>query len=144
MGKENFYYITVNGIKKELSNRLSKLYEESPCNTKSALMLYVIEKGLDAIDAQKEIDSGKEVAKLSSSLERIEERQKQLIVEIARLSKTIEENRIVQAQTRNVSVEIAKSIGVASETEMQIGKYDDLPGYLVEKIDLMENVYSNA
>ncbi len=144
MGKENFYYITVNGIKKELSNRLSKLYEESPCNTKSALMLYVIEKGLDAIDAQKEIDSGKEVAKLSSSLERIEERQKQLIVEIARLSKTIEENRIVQAQTRNVSVEIAKSIGVVSETEMQIGKYDDLPGYLVEKIDLMENVYSNA
>ena len=77
-------------------------------------------------------------------MERIEERQKQLIVEIARLSKTIEENRIVQAQTRNVSVEIAKSIGVVSETEMQIGKYDDLPGYLVEKIDLMENVYSNA
>ena len=144
MGKENFYYITVNGIKKELSNRLSKLYEESPCNTKSALMLYVIEKGLDAIDAQKEIDSGKEVAKLSSSLERIEERQKQLIVEIARLSKTIEENRIVQAQTRNVSVEIAKSIGVVSETEMQIGKYDVLPGYLIEKIDLMENAYNNA
>ena len=102
MGKENFYYITVNGVKKELSNRLSKLYEESPCNTKSALMLYVIEKGLDAIDAQKEIDSGKEVAKLSSSLERIEERQKQLIAEIARFSKIIEENRIVHAQTRNV------------------------------------------
>ena len=44
MGKENFYYITVNGVKKELSDRLTKLYEESPCNTKSALMLYVIEK----------------------------------------------------------------------------------------------------
>ena len=120
MGKENFYYITVNGVRKELSDRLTKLYEESSYNTKSALMLYVIEKGLDAIDAQKEVKSKKELFSLSKRLERIEERQRQLFSEISKASKTIEEDRIIHTQTRNVSVEIAKSIGVVSDTDMGI------------------------
>ena len=144
MGKENFYYITVNGVKKELSDRLTKLYEESPCNTKSALMLYVIEKGLDAIDAQKEMESKEELVSLSKRLERIEERQKQLLLEISKASKAIEEDRIIHTQTLNVSVEVAKSIGVVSDTELQIGKFDILPGYLSERIATMEKAYSNA
>lgn len=107
-------------------------------------MLYVIEKGLDAIDAQKEMESKKEFVSLSKRLERIEERQKQLLSEISKSSKAIEEDRIIHTQTLNVSVEVAKSIGVVSDTELQIGKFDILPGYLSERIAAMEKAYSNA
>lgn len=101
-------------------------------------------KGLNAIDVQKEMKSKEELANLSKRLERIEERQKQLLSEISKASKAIEEDRIIHTQTLNVSVEVTKSIGVVSGTELQVGKFDILPGYLSERIAAMEKAYSNA
>ncbi len=144
LGKENFYYITVNGVRKDLSDRLTKLYEESSYNTKSALVLYVIEKGLDAIDMEKELSNSKSLAKISASLLSIQEESKKMTEEMARIIKDSEVERKSRIQTRNVLVEMAKSVGVVTESELMLGKYDVLPDYLQKGATAIENAYTNA
>jgi hypothetical protein len=144
LGKEDFYYITVNGVRKDLSDRLTKLYEKSSYNTKSALVLYVIEKGLDYIDMEKELSNRKELEKLSTSLFSVKEENKKLIGMIAEIMKNLEAERTSRIQMRNIMVEMAKSIGVINDTELMMGKYDVLPDYMLKGTNAIENAYNNA
>ena len=144
MGKEDFYYITVNGVRKELSDRLTKLYEKSSYNTKSALVLYVIEKGLDYIDMEKGLSNKKDLEKLSTSLFSVREENRKLIGMIAEIMKNLEAERTSRIQMRNIMVEMAKSIGVINDTELMMGKYDVLPDYMLKGNNAIENAYNNA
>ncbi len=144
MGKENFYYITVNGVRKDLSDRLMKLYEKSSYNTKSALVLYVIEKGLDAIDMENELTNSRELGKISASLFSVQEENRKILDMMGEIIKKDEMERKSRNQTRNMAVEIAKSIGLVTESELMIGKYDNLPDYLMKGSTAIENAYSNA
>ncbi len=144
MGKENFYYITVNGVRKDLSDRLMKLYEKSSYNTKSALVLHVIEKGLDAIDMENELTNSRELGKISTSLFSVQEENRKILEMMGEIIKKDEMERKSRNQTRNMAVEIAKSIGLVTESELMIGKYDNLPDYLMKGSTAIENAYSNA
>ena len=144
MGKENFYYITVNGVRKDLSDRLARLYERSSYNTKSALVLYVIEKGLDYIDMEKELSNKKDLEKLSASLFSVKEDNRKLMNMMAEILKDSQAERTSRIQMRNIVVEMAKSIGVVNDTELMMGKYDALPDYLQKASNAIENAYDNA
>lgn len=144
MGKENFYYITVNGVRKDLSDRLTRLYERSSYNTKSALVLYVIEKGLDYIDMEKELSNKKDLEKLSASLFSVKEDNRKLLTMMAEIMKDSQAERTSRIQLRNIVVEMAKSIGVVNDTELMMGKYDALPDYLQKTSNAIENAYDNA
>ncbi len=63
---------------------------------------------------------------------------------MAEIIKNQEMGRTSGIQTRNVLVEMAKSIGVVTETELMIGKYDHLPEYLEKGTTALENAYNNA